>query len=129
MPIRDSVTLNEVVDLLNSMLELDKETTQRLVETRIVCNQKLADHPTIQVSSYRVEGQHHVGLLGVLNGLFGVDEDLYGGLAVVYEVICPNGHKTKNTDTIMVNCHVCGSKLMLGSIEKFVNRGLRETNP
>ena len=83
MPIKQSIALQDTVSLLNEMLDLDAKATYRLISFRVACNKDLGDHPTIQILD--VEGQDYVGLLGVLNGLFGVDEEDYGAIAAVYD--------------------------------------------
>lgn len=54
-----------------------------LVETRVYCNDALADHPTVQVSVDK--GKPTVGVLGVLNGLCGVRHDGSGHIAAEFE--------------------------------------------
>lgn len=87
MPIANSITLEEVIDRLNGALELDPSAMKRLVEARVPCNQGLADHPTIQVQSIREDGQtvFRVGVLGLLNGLFGVDSENWGAIEVQFD--------------------------------------------
>ena len=82
---KDSVTIQEVVDLLNGAMEDDPEAIQNLVNSRVECNAKLTEHPTIQVGSYYEEGKNHVGLLGIFNGLFGVDDEGWGPIAAVFD--------------------------------------------
>lgn len=82
-----SVTVSEVVGLLNELLRLDPEAMHNLVEGRVQCNEAIADHPTVQVSG-RVNGDgttYEFGILGLLNGLFGVDEKSYGAISASYE--------------------------------------------
>jgi hypothetical protein len=79
--IRNNVTVDETIQLLNELLELDKNGVLALVESRVVCNEKLADHPTVQVRE--TADQITVGILGVINGLFGVDEKGLGAIMLV----------------------------------------------
>jgi hypothetical protein len=60
-----------IVDFLNELRELDPKLVNSLFRFRPECNKAVADHPTIQVCG----NQHRwrVGLLGLLNGLCGVD--------------------------------------------------------
>lgn len=67
---KESVSLDEAVALLNAMLVLDPVATSALVEQRIPCNTALVGHPSVQISP-GANGKDAVGLLGVLNGLFG----------------------------------------------------------
>lgn len=67
------VTPADAVAYLNQLLELDRPAVAALVANRVPCNEALADHPTCQVGVQH--GGFHVGLLGVLNGLFGTIGD------------------------------------------------------
>lgn len=79
--LKESVTPQDVVDLLNEIAKTDKEALKALINLRVPCNKALADHPTIQ--TVNKDGQYVVGILGILNGLFGVGPDHYGCLSVV----------------------------------------------
>jgi len=83
--LKDSVTVHEAVGLLNSALEADPAAVSALVSTRVPCNELLALHPTIQAGCGPVIAGPNVGLLGVLNGLFGVDDKGYGAIEAVVE--------------------------------------------
>lgn len=67
------------IRLLNKMVDADREAMEKLVETRVPCNQAMVDHPTVQVSNGAV------GMLGILNGLVGVRDDGYGYVAAVFD--------------------------------------------
>jgi len=58
------ITAQKIVDLLNEMAKLDPVATVKLVDSRVKCNDDLANHPTIQVTH-----TYEVGLLGVLSGI------------------------------------------------------------
>ena len=84
------------VKVLNECLEADPEAFNALHFARVIVNDKLADHPSVQVGSidhdsfYRgpvlnaEEGAEeqpelmHLRMLGLINGLFGTDEDGIG---------------------------------------------------
>lgn len=68
-----TVDLQEVVDYLNGLLKADRRAIQTLVSTKVKCNEALAFHPTVQVIITGPD-QYETGVLGVLNGLFGIDE-------------------------------------------------------
>jgi hypothetical protein len=78
-----SVTIDDVVELLNELNELDASAMRRLIEARHSCNRGVADHPTVQVMSVNKEGPYKVGMLGFLNGLFGVDGSGSGPIQMV----------------------------------------------
>ena len=81
--IKEKITVQETVDFLNALLEIDPPTISALVSLRISCNKKLADHETVQVG---VLSEHHfqVGLIGILNGLFGADKFGWGHISATY---------------------------------------------
>lgn len=74
------VSVQDAVTLLNEAVFADRETMQELVEHRIVCTLELAYHPTIQVSA-----KNEVGLLGILNGIFGLNATQEGYIRAVYQ--------------------------------------------
>jgi len=94
--LRKNVTPKIAVAILNNALELDREAVQALIETRVPCNSKLAEHDTIQVaeegpSVVGGEMEYNVGLMGLLNGMFGVDERTgFGPITAVFENQDPN---------------------------------------
>ncbi len=75
--IKKKVTPEETIDLLNEMLKIDRRATESLFSMRVGCNKKLANHPTIQVMQVH-KNYHIVGILGILNGLLGIDKDGWG---------------------------------------------------
>lgn len=62
-----------IVSLMNDLFALDREAVNDLVGHRVMCNEALANHPTVQVQTQ--DGYHEIGLLGILNGLCGVYEE------------------------------------------------------
>ena len=77
---RRKVTIADVVDMLNDALERDQFAVSSLISIKVTCSKSLADHESIQ--AWDCDGNYHVGMLGFLNGLFGTDEDGWGGIAV-----------------------------------------------
>lgn len=75
--VREQVSVDDVLAVLNEALELDPLAVTNLVEARLPCNDALSEHPTIQCGPSGGTTKHwQVGLLGILNGLFGIfDED------------------------------------------------------
>ncbi len=69
---REAVTPQRVVDLLNELIEIDREWMVAMFSHRPQCNQEVADHPEIQVAQYNPNVKvFNAGVLGLLNGLFG----------------------------------------------------------
>ena len=86
---RETLTLDQALGVLNEMVALDPEATTALCENRVPCNAALADHESIQVSApSRDSKEYAVGLLGVLNGLFGSDDTGWGQSAGNFELVC-----------------------------------------
>jgi hypothetical protein len=82
--IRTALTPEDAVRVLNEALELDRVGLSQLFLRAAPCNEALADHPTIQVGTYP-NGSFYVRPLGLINGLFGVDEESYGPIAAQVE--------------------------------------------
>lgn len=71
------------MELLNSALAADPEAMRELLAARVPHNNALAEHPTIQCG---MDGPiPGVGLLGIINGMFGVDDRSWGAIAAVPE--------------------------------------------
>jgi hypothetical protein len=85
----EPLTLDVAIERLNSMVLADPHAMQRLCEHRTLCNAALTEHPTAQVVAQRGDqfvGEHNIiGMLGVINGIFGVDADGWGFIAAKYE--------------------------------------------
>lgn len=80
---REQVSIDEVIELLNELIALDKPAIAAVLANRVPCNEALAEHPTVQVSTQN-DG-YHVGLLGIINGMFGVDERGSGFICYEFE--------------------------------------------
>lgn len=76
----DAKLVRHIVELLQEAIELDRNAVSALVAARVPCNEALANHPTIQVGDSA--GCFSVGLLGILNGLCGVDAEDWGAVAI-----------------------------------------------
>ena len=73
----EHVAIDDVVHYLNEILALDSTAVSAMLNNRVRCNQALADHPTVQVGE--ADGGFYVGLLGIINGMFGAYDDDYSG--------------------------------------------------
>lgn len=95
--IKKTVTLEETVAFLNALVKIDRDAMQRLVGARVECNLALADHPTVQAGplhsgpgsghlnqTEKKEERFELGFVGVLNGLFGIDDEGWGSIAANY---------------------------------------------
>lgn len=62
--------LARIAALLNEALLMDPEAVTALLNSRVPCNNALANHPTIQVAVEPGEEiEYSLGLVGLLNGL------------------------------------------------------------
>lgn len=121
--IKETVTIGEVIELLNDATKRDPEAIARLINIRTLCNESLSNHPTIQVSDEH--GRDAVGLLGIINGIFGIDDKGWGGIAALFDVECPKEIQTGIDHGVPAGakfndeCPKCGSKLVLGALLEF----------
>lgn len=115
--IKKSITPKHAIDLLNSLLNADPDAANELFHHRVNCNDDLSDHPTIQVSAETKT----VSILGVLNGLFGVDKDGGGIISAWYNVVCSSGCEPESCVNLSVydKCPRCDTQLSLGKLFKF----------
>lgn len=77
---------DEVCDLLNEALNMDPNCINDLVSHRVQCNDKIANHPTIQVRQYIDDKYPKLGLIGLINGMFGIREDGMGAICADVEL-------------------------------------------
>lgn len=87
------VLAGQIVELMNEALKLDPRAVSQLLEHRVDCTEALAEHATIQTVKEHVSNtsgaavlvsQYKVGLLGILNGICGVGDDVRGFIEAVY---------------------------------------------
>ena len=67
----NSITKEQFIAYLNSLVSADGNAINELVKTRVKCNQELAEHPKAQVGLDN--GYFYIGLLGILCGVFAED--------------------------------------------------------
>lgn len=83
------------IELLNEFLARDPVAVKSLFRYRARCNAELAAHPCIHAGhgpsaedvfgdAALAAGEYSLGLLGFLNGLFGVDERGFGFITAAY---------------------------------------------
>lgn len=71
-----------IAEYLNTLIRADAAAMNELFENRVLCNEALVAHPTAQVT---VDSPYRIGLLGVINGIIGVDAGSWGYLAGEYD--------------------------------------------
>ena len=82
--LKSNISLKETIAFFNDLLKVDPYAITKLIDKRVHCNKALADHPTVQVQVYADE-EFRVGVLGVLNGLFGISETGYGQISAIID--------------------------------------------
>lgn len=65
---------NIIIDFLNSIIDIDPDALNKLIYSRVSCNEQLSKHHSIQILDDG-SSNYSVGLLGILNGLCGKDEN------------------------------------------------------
>jgi len=82
--LKPSITPQNVCDLLNELLELDHACIEALFLRREFCNSSIANHSTVMVqetqSESGSEASSQLGVVGIINGMFGVREDGMGAI-------------------------------------------------
>ena len=73
--LKSSITVQDVCDLLNEVLKLDSDFLHAITFHREKCNEAIANHPTLQVHQYSPQDPPMAGIIGLLNGMFGIRED------------------------------------------------------
>lgn len=97
--VKEKITLKETVDFLNELLKIDPIAITALFSMRIACNETLADHETVQVSMLGKD-YCQVGVIGILNGLFGIDEYGWGHISIDYDDGKVTGFRVLTEDEI-----------------------------
>ena len=108
--LKESVTIDDVIELLNDAFAKDPEAMSLLAQARVVCNDMLADHPTIQVGKF--DEKYKVGLIGILNGIFGTNDKGWGVISGDFDVICSSGHELPEKISTISKCPTCGEPVV-----------------
>lgn len=84
-------SIDEAISVLNEIVRLDPTVLTELFSYRVPCNKALADHETVQVGAREgywpdwLQRPYEVGLLGIINGIFGIDERGWGHIYAMIE--------------------------------------------
>jgi len=97
--VKNSVSIEGTVNFLNELIKIDQNAVSALFSMRIICNEELADHETVQVHQLGPE-TFQVGMIGILNGLFGIDEFGWGHVVADYENAKISGFRVLTTDDV-----------------------------
>jgi len=98
----ETIVVKDVIAMLNEMHQLDPKLMTDMVLHRFPCNEGIKNHKTVQVHGDASVGAPKVGLLGVLNGILGIDRNHFGPVAAYFEKENGKllGFKMTNTDGI-----------------------------
>jgi len=118
--IKEVISIENAIEVLNRLNETDPKAAMALVETRVPCSEELAEDPEIQVG-FSSNGAFQVGVLGIINGLFGITDDGFGSICANFSVQCSKDstHEGSESENILSECPVCGSSLELGTLLNF----------
>lgn len=75
--------IDYVIDQLNEIVKHDPNALYALIKQRVPCNDELLNHPTVQCGKH--DGCWQVGVLGLINGIIGVNDDGWGFICAVVE--------------------------------------------
>ena len=82
-----TITPEDAIAVLNRIHAADPTVLPRLIRYRVPCNETVAGDPTVHVGLDQTDKtMMTVGLLGILNGIFGADEATgYGPILAYYD--------------------------------------------
>lgn len=71
------ISIDDAIKFFNELINIDEKAVVKLINYRVECNKEIANHPTVQVGERIGEENpcYDVSWLGIINGLFGVDEE------------------------------------------------------
>jgi len=88
--------VDQAIEVLNRIHKADPTVMQSLIFHRVPCNQLVADDPTVQVGrGVNLSTGWEVGILGIINGLFGSDEHGWGHIYANFD--------SNNSDAKLLN--------------------------
>ena len=77
---------HEVVDFLNSILEIDEQAIRNMWNAKVPCSKELAEHPTVIVGNGEDPETYCLTFLGLINGVFGFNKEDIGSIGLEMEV-------------------------------------------
>lgn len=99
MRVSESITPKGLCDYLNDLLQRDLVAINALMSMRVHCNNSLISGSGVQAirvgydhSKAGSDPKHAVGLMGILNGVFGVDSYGFGCIRAEVECDSETGH-------------------------------------
>jgi len=77
-------TIDEIIIFLNSLLDLDRDAISAIFQNYVPCNDSFRTHPTVQVDTD--DGKCVVSMIGILNGLYGTQDNGSGFITKVVDI-------------------------------------------
>ena len=74
--------IDTAIEVLNRVHTADPTVLPALINHRVPCNEAICEDVTVQVGKH--DGEWQVGLLGILNGIFGIQETGIGYIGAHY---------------------------------------------
>lgn len=81
-PAKGYAHIDDVIAYLNDLLALDRPAIAAMVANRVPCNEQMVSHSSAWAESQH--GGYHIGLLGILNGVFHCHPS-YRSISFVFE--------------------------------------------
>lgn len=82
--IKNAITVDGIIAILNEAIFLDQKAMENLFKnSKVICNEKLANHPTIQIG--KKDDNFTLSTLGIINGMFGIDKNGSGAICAMYD--------------------------------------------
>ena len=118
--IKQNITLDEVIESLNKVLQMDRSAIQELINVRVDCNDSLASDAEIQFSLC-LNRSPQLSVLGLINSFFGEFEG-FGAISGKYALKCSSGNDCYFGEdaTLSSACPGCGSEIVMGDLVEFV---------
>ena len=79
-----NIDAQDVCNLLNELLKLDYDCVESLINFHSKCNLSIADLPNVMVREDD-NGEFSLGIIGLLNGLFELDEKGFGKICYEFD--------------------------------------------
>lgn len=100
----ETIKIKDIIATLNEITELDPNFMHKLTFERHPCSAGIRDHKTVQAHCYDMASFDNpsAGFLGVINGLLGIDKNVYGPISanVDKDTKVLKGFSLVNTDKI-----------------------------
>ena len=125
MAVRENISITDTIAVLNRLVAADPKSITGLINSRVKANEAMAADADLQALGWMGhpdEPPYNVGLLGILNALFGKDANGNGPILVEFEVVCPGGCNLSGETGLAIGqiCPICSNRILMpGSVSGF----------